>query len=654
MERVTKGSLAANQRRQRSRGVALIVTLTLLALLSAASLAMVLSVSSDTLINGYYRNYRGSFYAADSGANIVIQTIQNAIQSSALAAPAQPFSGTTIPTAVTTSYAPYQAGFYTIGDTGSWNSQFELVANPGGVPVVGTPMFTGTPTALPTQWTYSFPYTVTVQGRSQGGESEQITTTGAITYTSGSTTTVSGAAPSFAKWGAFITNFPSPGNGCGANQGGGPLVPGTMSGPFFTDTQWNLGNFSSPGYTFTGTLGQHGANLDFIASNGNCTPATTAPSGFNQPQFQGGLLLNQNSIVAPTNNYSQEQAVLDGKGAPPCTATPCAAATAPTQATMNALLQTVSGSAYPTSGTPSSGVYFPSFTSGTGPGHVTCSTANPCFGSNPGAGGDGYGGGFLVSGDASVTMAATTTGGNPTQTYTITQGSTTTTIVVNNSAGTTTVAQGSTSQTYQGTPSQVDPTTGQPMAPASGNGAGGDLENPTLIYVNGSISGMSGTVQNNNGVTVTASGNVSITGDITYASQPVSIPSDTLNTGTNAGVLGIYTNGNIDLYPNSSGSNAGNLTVNASLAAIGGASNTAGFATPGDSIGTWQIVGGRAEDQAHPVSIRAGNTYYDQRFGNNFGPPWFPTSIPQPGDATIVTLTPSSTVIRTSWVENRP
>lgn len=43
------------------------------------------------------------------------------------------------------------------------------------------------------------------------------------------------------------------------------------------------------------------------------------------------------------------------------------------------------------------------------------------------------------------------------------------------------------------------------------------------------------------------------------------------------------------------------------------------------------IVGGRSEDQAHSGSISNGNTYYDRRSANNFGPPWFPTAAPQPG-----------------------
>ena len=75
-----QSSASRAYRRSGARGVALITTLLLLALLGAASVAMVLLVSSDTMINGYYRNYRGSFYAADSGVNVIVETLKNAIQ----------------------------------------------------------------------------------------------------------------------------------------------------------------------------------------------------------------------------------------------------------------------------------------------------------------------------------------------------------------------------------------------------------------------------------------------------------------------------------------------------------------------------------------------------------------------------------------------
>ena len=64
------------------RGIALIITLLLLFLLSAIGLAAVLSAGSDLLINGYYGNYRGSFYAADSGINVARQAMYNQLNAS--------------------------------------------------------------------------------------------------------------------------------------------------------------------------------------------------------------------------------------------------------------------------------------------------------------------------------------------------------------------------------------------------------------------------------------------------------------------------------------------------------------------------------------------------------------------------------------------
>jgi len=672
---------------RRKRGVALLVTLLLLALLSAASLAMVLSVSSDTMINGYYRNYRGSFYAADSGINVVVEAMKNSVVNSAspLAAypnPPLPTGGVALPTnpsqwvqttagsfpaGLAPSYAPFQQGYYSMGDPGSWNGQFKLVSatltNPPQFELAPNPLDSGSclPEGVVTcpngktndhdyVWTFAYPYSITVQGTAQGSESEQITETGVITYSSAPGSGGLGLNLDFSRWGAFITNF---------TDCLGPLVPGTMTGPFFTDGQWNFGNFSSPGYTFTDSVGQVGANVSWW-SGSNCQDSPGAPNGFHQPNFQAGLNLNQNQIVPPTDTYNQAQAILDGKGLPPCTSTPCPADPPPSQTQENQELKTISGTAFPASGSAPTGVYIPYYTSGTNPQGGTCSSAHPCYGSSTSvSGGTGYAGGFYVNGNASITLTATTGGdgtSNPTQTYAITQGSTTTTIIVDNatSPATTTVKQGSTTLTLQGAPTQLDPNTGNVVTELDPSG---NPVNPTLIYVNGQITGLTGpydthnnalpAIQNNTGVTVAATGNLSITGDLTYAQSPVSIPADTLVTTTNAGVLGLYTTGNINLYPDPSG----NLTVDASMAAIG--TGTSGFATPGGSINTWTIVGGRSEDQAHGVNISVGNTYYDRRFANNFGPPWFPTAVPQGGELPIQPTAPTMGVNRTSWQEKR-
>src|SRR6202790_2390865 len=66
-----------NGHRHNSRGIALVTALLLLSLFTIMTLAMVIATSSDLLIDGYYRNLRGSFYAADSGLNAARQYLAN-------------------------------------------------------------------------------------------------------------------------------------------------------------------------------------------------------------------------------------------------------------------------------------------------------------------------------------------------------------------------------------------------------------------------------------------------------------------------------------------------------------------------------------------------------------------------------------------------
>lgn len=622
----------------------MITTLLLLTLLSAASVAIVLLVSSDTLINGYYGNFRGSFYAADSGVNVVVESIANKIQTTANPAVNPPLPAGTA--WLNSTYAPYQANYYQIGDPNSWNAQFEMIgnpvtpSNPGGLVLQGPSTLAGQPSFCDAsgKCTYIYGYTVTVKGQSTGTEAEEVTESGILTYSSTLGNGGNNNPPSFSHWGAFITNY---------SDCQGPLVPGTMTGPFFTDGQWNFGNFSNPGYTFVDSIGEPGSNVSWWPNNCSDSAYNAPPKNFSLPNFESGFQPNQAVVTPPSNSYSQAQAVLNGAGTS-CSSGSCTA-TPPTSSQMSQELKTISGAAYPSSGNPpSSGVYIPYYTSN---------------GQNVyGASGGGAAGGFYISGNASVTLTAgTDSGNNPTQTYTITQGSarsaTTTTITVDpfaGSSGTTTVSSsGSPTLTLTGIPSQLNPDTGQPEVQ---DDPSGNPVYPTMIYVNGEITGLTGTIANQAGVTVTTGNitggtgvdtDINITGDITYTSSPVGVPSDTLNSSTNAGVLGIFTNTNIYLNPDSKG----NLTVDASLAALSGQTGTnanSGFYT-NRSINTWTILGGRAEDHAHAVSINQGNTYYDRRFAGNFAPPWFPTEVPQPGSNPVPPTPANVSVTRTSW-----
>ena len=199
-----------------------------------------------------------------------------------------------------------------------------------------------------------------------------------------------------------------------------------------------------------------------------------------------------------------------------------------------------------------------------------------------------------------------------------------------------------------------------------------------MLYVNGNMTSLSGpssgaAIQNNSMVTVTGNGDITQTGNILYATEPVTTsanqvisgsspaccngdPADTLipqNQNMNQ-VLGIFTaNGNFILSPTTSGSN---IETDASVAMISQAGDTnsnIGHLETGNSVGTWTIVGGRMENRAASVSMSSSNVYFDRRFQarTNFAPPWFPaTSVST--NMLSNTVTASSTPMppsRTFW-----
>jgi hypothetical protein len=205
----------------------------------------------------------------------------------------------------------------------------------------------------------------------------------------------------------------------------------------------------------------------------------------------------------------------------------------------------------------------------------------------------------------------------------------------------------------------------------------------TIVYVNGAISascsdggnctgGISGPsqgqagIQDYNALTIVANGEIDITGDLIYNTEPVTTsanqvvpgtnpaccngsPADTLIPGHDNGqVFGLFTaNGNIVFSSNYSNNN---LEVDGSMAAIATGQNW-GFGTNG-SISTLTNVGGRIENQAHTVSINTFNIYFDRRFVSNskFFPPWFPSTTTTNSGPTTTSSTASAQ--RVQWVLN--
>jgi Tfp pilus assembly protein PilX len=582
----------------KQRGIALITTLLLLMLLTAMSLAMVLSVSSDMLINGYYGNDRGSFYAADSGAAIARQALVTAIEATApanFAGGVAPIPQNAYSQAQSSVSSTYGAWTSTTGPSGSWPEKFQITnvnlsANYGCTPSGGpSTSCTNLVAPYPTSFTYTFPYTFTAVGQAQGTEAVTLVDSGNLIITANITQSGS-SKRSFASFGTFLDQY----GDCQA-----PFVPGTLTGPFFTNGQWNFGDSNALGsstkYVFTDAVGQVGSNTSWWHGN-SCDDAAGSSDSANgstiAPTFQNTFSQSQNPIPLPTDDYNQKQAVLDGIGN---------SSTPPSSAQMHSVLKNVSGTAYPSSGTPSSGVYLPySVDATTGKKTIT-------------------GGGILVEGNANVTLSPSGTNG---ETYTIVQNGVTTTVTVDPTANTTTISSGGVTNTVTGVPAMYDPSTGA------------FVQDATMLYVDGNINSLSGpgeyqpAVNNGVALTITSAQTMTVTGDIRYASEPVYTSGsnlDQLNPSGNTGqVLGLFT-ATGDIQMNNSQSD-GNLQIDASLAMIS-QGGTGGWINVGPHINTLNVVGGRIANKAKSGNTTTRNIFYDRRFSQGgFAPPWFPST----------------------------
>lgn len=636
-----RGWLAFFQARS-EKGIALLTSLMLLTLMSAMGLVMVMTVAPDMLVNGYYGNFRGSFYAADSGLNMARQQLVNQMQNQVNMAActgwvinsstgcSSPPLATSAATTVLNNVLATSGGY---GSFTSLNSGQAASSWPGSFQIVNTStcansfaIASGSPTVTATNslgqnssYQYQFNYKLCAIGRALSSQQVQTMETGAITVNITAQTTSSvQTVVSFSAFADFIDNF-SPCTG--------PLVYGTTTGPMFTNGAWQFGDGGT--YIFTDPVSQANSKADYYI-NGNCNQAaaTSYTSGGTKvaPNFQAGLNLGQPTAPLPPNDFSQKWAVLDGIGCGASEGGPaCGSGTPPnpTTAQLIAKLADVSGNPYTSSTT--SGVFLPYSCVGS-----TC-TMN--------------GGGIYVERNSSLTTNVVLTpgtdgSGNLTQIYTITQGgSTTTTITTNPAANTTTIVSGSKTKTLIGVPMNRLLATPTPA---------------TMLYVDGpidSLSGPTGTsnqgkaaIQDDAQITVAAAGDVKITGDIIYKTEPVTLnTADTLQLtqgqpGTNQ-VLGVFSNsGNIDMrspYSNN------NLQMDGSYAAVGQscASNKCGFTTASDTINTVTTVGGWIHNNIFGANVSTKNIYFDRRFTawSGFAPPWFPSTTLPKNDVTTAT-----------------
>ncbi len=258
------------------------------------------------------------------------------------------------------------------------------------------------------------------------------------------------------------------------------------------------------------------------------------------------------------------------------------------------------------------------------------------------------GGGIYVEGNAAVTVTAS---GATAQVYTIVQSSTTTVVTIDTAAnggiGSTSIVSGGNTKTLLGVPQQK-------------NSSGTVVRNATLLYVDGNITALKGggqgvgTIQDVTALNVVASGSVTITGDLLYKNEPVTLtqsgstPADTLIPANNHGqTLGIFTaNGNINL---ANAQSNGNLEIDASVATIS-QGGSGGLVNTGSSINTLTIVGGRIQNTIQNIGATTRNVWFDRRYAQGgFAPPWFPSTTVTT-TTTFTTPVPVVSANRVSWV----
>jgi Tfp pilus assembly protein PilX len=594
------------------RGVALVIALLMLMLISALSLAMVIAMTSETLIGGYYRNFRGSFYAADSGLNIARQKIVTQLATGVPATFAYPPTaascGSISNVTVGTDYA--NATSLNAGNAAtSWAEKFKVTTVQVGAP-------TQLSNAQAKTYSCTYTYALAAVGAAEGSEQQTITETGSILVNvSGQNATQS---VSFAYFGGFVDVYPG---------GSGALIPGTMTGPMFTNNAWEfmaaIPPWTAP-YIFTDPVGQNWSNAYWWDKSWNWHlspgPSYGSGSGLIAPTFQQGLYVSQPTVPLPANSFNQEEAVIDGNGTQ--------YSSAPTTAQLGALTN-IAGTAY--SGSTTSGVFMNQGTTTT-----ACGTRTPpCI----------AGGGFFVQGGADVQLLPS---GSTAQVYKVLQNGTTTTITIDPAAssgvGSTVVTQGSTSLTLSGVP--MDTLTSQAS---------------TMVYVNGTITVHGpgegqGAVQDNAMITVTANGDIVATGDVLYKTEPVSIPLDQLVPGAaNMNqVLGLFTATGNFITRNSQTDQ--NIEVDGSIAAISQAdsanncSGGKGGQLSQGHVNTFNNVGGMIQSCIYAADVNVQNTWFDRRFTSRqgFAPPWFPSTSIQTGGPLPTNVT--SQVLRVQWV----
>jgi hypothetical protein len=243
--------------------------------------------------------------------------------------------------------------------------------------------------------------------------------------------------------------------------------------------------------------------------------------------------------------------------------------------------------------------------------------------------------------------------------YTFVQGSTTTTVTVDRANNQTTVtSNGWLTPSGPGCAGSVGPAT-RTFAGVPKGWQGPGNANATVIYVEGSVNSLSGTLQQNEQTTLAASGTITIQGNLQYQAPPN--PSDPTSNPTN--LLGLYSSGG-DIVIGTSAPN--NVVIDAVLMAGSTGSsynssvNVANY-NSGSLRGNVNLLGGIVEKYYGPfgtVNSFSGQQLtgygraftYDTRMNRGFTPPYFPTT----NEFQVVAGSQPLAGVRPNWREAAP
>lgn len=634
------------------RGVALIAALLATTLMLALGMAVVFSATTDTTTTKVQRVGQQAFFAADGGIGIARRALTQAFSEEIdKVRTANTYYKKILP-APTGQFPDVQV---LPPADGTWNNTFyknvrdralqlaALTARAQRLDTLDGSKFTVEYT--PMSGTISLQkinslnaiehdmlrYSIKVTGQTTSGGSATVHEVGTISTTITLAANGTGSRNfKFSGFGAFFDN--------GDTQASAPLAAGTFSGPVHTNTHFAF--LSNRSVTFRDVVSQVDSKIRYDDTN------STTPNKAIPPPSLTGITLSPagykttSKVPLPDNNFSQEYAVINATGITEkkTDGTP-----------VDPPRSWINSQGTVTIPTDSHGNPLPVFDS-SGRVMIDVLAANlrdaknqqPVKTQNNTDLADGVyvssdgntikGAGVYVEGDASDIQLFADTNGD--QVYVIQQGSKTTTIRTNFTTKKTTISSGSDSKTYDG----VFTDESDPQNPKPG----------VSLFVDGAINslrgGHSGTtdkaaISPNTRMTITAQGDITVTGDIKYADQVVESdgkPVSNINSINN--VLGIFTNdGNMNLAPNATYVKATDLSLQIDSAAITFNSNTAndngeikgsivytGSATPGANA-RWKLVGSRVQSKINNIGYNYRDIFFDTRFsGGTFSPPFFP------------------------------